>query len=110
MIEKIDSIDYIYTVTNYRFYLQFIGWVENYRNKTSKDIKVLNDLTTSNENMLGDIADIKFAIDSEEIKSDILVMAGDNLFDFELMGFESLRYPSKEIHQTPRTFICTNRF
>jgi glucose-1-phosphate thymidylyltransferase len=88
-IEKIDRIDNIYIVSNDRFYLQFVDWVEDYRGKASKDIKVLNDLTTSNENRLGAIADIKFAIDSEEIKSDILVMAGDNLFDFELTDFES---------------------
>ena len=86
-IEKIESIDYIYIVSNARFYLQFVEWVEEYN--SSKKIKVLNDLTTSNENRLGAIADIKFAIDNENIEDDILVMAGDNIFSFNLKDFES---------------------
>lgn len=86
-VEKIESIDYIYIVSNDRFYAQFVNWVDGY--KSPKKIKVLNDLTTSNENRLGAIADIKFAIDNENIEDDILVMAGDNLFDFELKDFET---------------------
>ena len=85
-IEKIESIDYIYIVSNARFYLQFVEWVEEYN--SSKKIKVLNDLTTSNENRLGAIADIKFAIDNENIKDDILAMVGDNLSSFDLKDFE----------------------
>lgn len=85
-IESIERIDCIYIVSNDRFYSQFVNWVEGY--KSSKKIKVLNDLTTSNENRLGAIADIKFAIDEENIEDDVLVMAGDNLFDFELKDFE----------------------
>lgn len=86
-VEKVDSIDCIYIVSNDRFYNQFARWVEGYT--SFKEIKVLNDLTTSNDNRLGAIADIKFAIDSENIEDDILVMAGDNLFDFELKDFET---------------------
>lgn len=85
-IEKVESIDYIYIVSNDRFYSQFIQWIDGY--SSPKKIKVLNDFTTSNENRLGAIADIKFTIDKENIEDDILVMAGDNLFDFELKDFE----------------------
>jgi glucose-1-phosphate thymidylyltransferase len=85
-VEKVESIDYIYIVSNDRFYSQFVDWVKKY--KSSKEIKVLNDLTTSNKNRLGAIADIKFTIGNENIEDDILVMAGDNLFDFELKDFE----------------------
>jgi len=85
-VEKVDSIDCIYLVSNDRFYSQFVHWLEGYT--SSKEIKVLNDLTTSNENRLGAIADIEFAINSENINDDIFVLAGDNLFDFELKDFE----------------------
>ena len=85
-IEKVESVDCIYIVSNDRFYSQFVEWVKGY--ESSKKIKVLNDLTTLNENRLGAIADIKFAIDNGNIEDDILIMAGDNLFDFELRDFE----------------------
>ena len=86
-VEKVESIDCIYIVSNGKFYPQFVQWVEKYN--SSKVIKVLNDHSTSNENRLGAIGDIKFAIDKENIEDDILVMAGDNLFDFDLRGFEA---------------------
>ncbi len=85
-VEVVENIDYIYLVSNDRFYSQFIEFFEGYN--CSKEIKVLNDLTKSNENRLGAIGDIKFAIDNESINDDILVMAGDNLFNFDLNEFE----------------------
>jgi len=86
-VEKVESIDCIYIVSNGKFYTHFVQWVENY--SSSQEVKVLNDLSTSNEKRLGAIGDIKFAIDNENIEDDILVMAGDNLFDFDLSDFEA---------------------
>lgn len=86
-IEKLESIDKIYIVTNDRFYEQFHSWVRFY--ECPKTIKVLNDHTNSNENRLGAVADIRFVLDAEKIEEDILVMAGDNLFEFDLCDFEA---------------------
>ena len=49
-----------------------------------KNIRVLNDGTDSNENRLGGIGDLWLAIKKEEINEDLLVVLGDNLFDFDL--------------------------
>lgn len=84
-IEKVESVDMIYIVSNARFYEQFDSWVDHYI--SSKPIKVINDQTTDPENRLGAIADIQFAIEQENIDEDILVVAGDNIFDFELSDF-----------------------
>ncbi len=78
-IEKVDIITDTYLVTNDKFYEKFSQLDEN--------INVLNDGTTSNENRLGAIADLKFVIEKEKINEDILVLASDNLFDFELTDF-----------------------
>jgi glucose-1-phosphate thymidylyltransferase len=86
-IEKVESIDNIYIVTNNKFYDQFQSWIELY--KCPKAIKVINDLTDSNNNRLGAVADIRFVLDTEKIHEDILVMAGDNLFEFDLGDFEA---------------------
>lgn len=84
-IEQVAAVDQIIIVTNDRFKAQFEGWALNYL--SSKQITVLSDGTTTNENRLGAIADIQFAIDTAGINGDILVMAGDNLFDFSLVDF-----------------------
>ena len=81
-IEKVTTVDGIYIITNDKFYNQLKEHTENYSSVT-----VLNDGTTSNDNRLGAIADLLFVIDSLHINEDILVMAGDNLFDFELTDF-----------------------
>lgn len=84
-IEKVDAVNHIYIVTNDRFYGLFSEWLKEYY--SMKKIEVLNDGTDLNDNRLGAIADMQFVIDKKNINEDILVMAGDNLFDFELTDF-----------------------
>jgi glucose-1-phosphate thymidylyltransferase len=84
-IKVIDEIDKILLVTNAIFYNIFNDWVRGY--SYDKKIKVINDYTTTNDNRLGAIADLQFVIDRENVEEDILVMAGDNLFDFDLRDF-----------------------
>jgi len=81
-IEKVEQLDEIFVVANHCFYRHFVNWAANC--KSNKKIKITDDLTTSNENRLGALADLALAIIKEKINTDILVMAGDNLFDFEL--------------------------
>lgn len=50
-------------------------------------VTVVNDGSTANENRLGALADLHLAVEREHIDSDALVLAGDNLFDFELADF-----------------------
>ncbi len=76
------EIDEVYIVTNLKYYIVFKNWLENYKSKIP--IKLLNDRTTSNENRLGQIGDIQFVIEKERIDDDLLIVAGDNLFNFSL--------------------------
>src|SRR5690625_4740049 len=84
-VERIDAVDEVFIVTNDRFYPDFISWKEVYSGK--KVVEVINDHTTTNDNRLGAIADIQYVIDEVEIDEDLLVLAGDMLFDFELVDF-----------------------
>lgn len=79
-IDKIDEIDEIFIVTNDKFYEYFLNWSKN----LSKKIKIINDKTSNNETRLGGIGDLNFVIEKEKINDDILVVLGDNLFDFNL--------------------------
>lgn len=76
------NVSEIYIITNEKFYLQFVWWLN--QNKFNKKIEIINDETNSNETRLGGIGDLKLAILEKEIDDDILVILGDNLFDFSL--------------------------
>jgi len=84
-IDKLDAVDEIIVITNDKFFPQFEKWAQAL--SSPKKIKVLNDLTKSVDDRRGAIGDISFAIDKEAIADDILVIAGDNLFDLDLGGF-----------------------
>ncbi|NOX97620.1 MAG: nucleotidyltransferase family protein [Nitrospirae bacterium] len=84
-IEKIEEIDKVYVVTNEKFAGHFRAWKETYPGK--KEIKIINDTTTTDENKLGAIGDMQLVVEKEEINDDLLVVAGDNLFDFDLEDF-----------------------
>lgn len=88
IVEKMDRVatmDEIIIVTNDKFTVHFDKWVEEA--DYTKKITVVNDGTTTNENRLGAIGDIQFVIDKFQIEDDLMVLAGDNLFDFELTDF-----------------------
>ena len=81
-IESVNEVEEVLVVTNARFYDHFRVWLNDYT--FSKKIKIINDGTISNDDRLGAVGDINFVLKEEEIKSDLLVIAGDNLFGFEL--------------------------
>ena len=70
-------------MTNEKFYGHFIEWAE----KSVFDVKIINDGTKSNDDRLGAIGDIDFVIKEEKIGDDLMVIAGDNLFEFDLKAF-----------------------
>lgn len=100
-IDEVESVENIYIVTNEKFYTNFCDWSKTYTGP--KGIKVINDHTTSNDNRLGAIGDLKYIIDLEKIDDEILVMASDNIFDFSLNSFVNL-YRKKDCDM-----ICAHR-
>lgn len=82
-LEKIDAINKIYVVTNDRFESHFKAWLKNFDAK--KPIEIINDGTKSNDDRLGALGDIHFAIEEKGINDDILIIAGDNLFELPLL-------------------------
>jgi len=84
-IEEIEEVDDIFIVTNAKFYNHFQGWLAEF--KSDKKIKIINDKTTSNEDRLGSLGDVNFVLEQENIQSSVLIVAGDNLFEFSLKDF-----------------------
>ena len=84
-LERTPGIDECIVVSNDKFFDRFLAWSQ--KAVYSWPLVILNDGSTDNENRLGAVADIRFAIWERHISDDLLVLAGDNLFDFELAGF-----------------------
>ena len=67
--------------------LELEGWVKTNRDNGSIGFVEFNDGTYSNDDRLGAIGDIQFVIDNTKLDDDILVLATDNIFEFELTDF-----------------------
>jgi glucose-1-phosphate thymidylyltransferase len=85
-LEAVDEIDGIHVVTNARFAGDFGGWVS--QRSGLRPVAVWNDGTTSNEDRLGAIGDIRFTIEEAGLEGEeLLVVAGDNLIEYRLEDF-----------------------
>ena len=80
-IKTIADIDGAYVVTNRRFYGHFDDWA---RANSAIQTEILDDGTTSNDDRLGAVGDIQFAIEARDIADDVLVLAADNILLFSL--------------------------
>ena len=88
-INQVKEIDEIIIVVNDKFYSKFLEWKNGYKG-TAKKIILINDGTRSNEERLGAIGDLHLAIVQGNIHDGVLIIGGDNLFDFDLNDLLSL--------------------
>lgn len=79
---ELPGIEGISVVSNDKYFRSFDEWAKSF--ECVVPLKVLNDGTTSNEDRKGQVGDILFAIDREKVDSDLLIVSGDNLFNFSL--------------------------
>jgi glucose-1-phosphate thymidylyltransferase len=80
-IAEVDEVDEIHLVTNHKFADSFIRWAEAHEANGIR-VDVHDDGTSSEEDRLGAIGDIQFVVERAGLEGhDLLVVAGDNLFD-----------------------------
>lgn len=94
-LRHINDIDEIIIVSNNKYYIQFLEWKKKF--KFNKHLKIINDGSNCNEERLGAVGDMHFAISSEKINDDVLIIGGDNLFETDLRNmiklFKSTKSP-----------------
>jgi glucose-1-phosphate thymidylyltransferase len=83
-LEPLDGLGSVYLVTNGRFATAFRDWAAG---RPGRQVEVIDDGTSSEDDRLGAIGDIAFVLDREEIDDDLIVVAGDNLFTGGIEGF-----------------------
>jgi glucose-1-phosphate thymidylyltransferase len=81
-INKIDAADEIFVVSNHKFAEHFEKWAAAKNN--IKKITVLDDGTSTEETRRGAIGDIYYTIEQKGIDDDLVIIAGDNLFTYDL--------------------------
>ncbi len=84
--KNIQEIDEFIIITNNKFFNLFEKWAKSKENQYNK-IKIINDLTNTNEERLGGIGDLNFVINKLNINDDLLIICGDNFFEFSLKDF-----------------------
>lgn len=82
-IDTMGSVDTYAVISNHKFVSHFEDWAKT----RPYPVRVLDDGTTANENRLGAVRDILFAIEEMSLDDDLLVIAGDNVLDFSLTRF-----------------------
>lgn len=95
------GLETIFIVTNDKFAQDFQTWADRYQNGQSKidrdsravsesnvKFKIINDGSKSDDDKLGAIGDINLVLTREKLaETDLLVVAGDNLFNESLKDF-----------------------
>ena len=81
------QIDEFVIVTNHKFSGVFEDWAKERINETDEKIIIVDDGTEDNEHRLGAVKDLELALNHCEKDDYYLVMAGDNLLDFDLSLF-----------------------
>jgi glucose-1-phosphate thymidylyltransferase len=80
-VSGVAEVDEVHVVTNARKAAMFEEWA------SGRDVVIHDDGTASNDDRLGAIGDLLFVIEQAQLDDDLLVIAGDNLFEFALAGF-----------------------
>ena len=88
-LRGVRGIERIYIVTNAKFSGDFETWAKGFHSANPDfRFKVINDGSTTDDNKLGAIGDINLVLTRENATdSDLLVIAGDNLFQEPLTRF-----------------------
>ena len=88
------KIDRYVVISNHKYLPHFEKWTDMKRS-AGFDIVVLDDGSTDNDNRLGAVKDIEFAIETLGLNDDLLVLAGDNVMDFSFNSFVDYYYEKK---------------
>ncbi len=96
------EIQEIIVVTNNKYAPHFEDWTRDL--KYTAPIRVVNDRTLSNEDRLGAIRDIELALQAFKSPLDTMVLAGDNIFDFDL----EILYRKASARDKAVTLACTD--
>ena len=95
-INNLSEVNCIYVVSNNRFTKNFFEWQKSIQCESKIKIKIINDGSEEDKNKKGAIGDINFVIEQENINEDVIIIAGDNFFTFDLREFYDFANKTKK--------------
>jgi glucose-1-phosphate thymidylyltransferase len=100
-LDDVPGLDERPRVTNAKFAPAFAEWAGSARRQAGA---VHDDGTTSNDDRLGAIGDIQLVVDRAAARGDdLLVVAGDNLFDYALRDYVDWWHGKRRRARSPST-------
>ena len=113
-VEQVGDIDQVNIITNNKFYSQFEEWLLPKKSYSPARYHLINDGSNTVEDRLGAIGDIHRALQKAGIDDDLLIVGGDNLFDFNLNDFVKFAYDNRPYHSMclylPQNHIDATKF
>ncbi len=96
-IKKLEEIENIYLLSNNKFYIDFLEWLNKYKkeNRLGEKIKIINNGVREEKRKKGAVKDLLHGLNVSN-GSDVLVLASDNLFDFDLNELINLSYKKQK--------------
>ena len=91
LLEKVvdlKGLNEVMVVTNNKFAAVFQDWAKIHK-KYPIPVTIINDGTETPDDRLGSVGDINFVLENEPMEEDLLVIGGDNLFDYSLKDYLS---------------------
>ncbi len=86
-LSSVDVLEKIYIATNSRFGPHFSEWLETF--EARKPIEIFMEQSRHEDEKIGAIGALGLLLKEHNINDDVIVIAGDNLFDFEISEFLS---------------------
>ncbi|MBW3012133.1 nucleotidyltransferase family protein [Candidatus Woesearchaeota archaeon] len=83
-LELVDDIDKIFVSTNSKFASMFNDFISSRSSK--KPIELVEEPTHSEEEKFGSIGAVKFLMDTKGLDEDVIILGGDNLFEFKFVN------------------------
>jgi len=83
IVDRVPQAISIMVNTNKNFEADFHNWQQN----LSRDVEILVEEALSEKQKLGAVGSLNFWIENKPIVQDLLVIAGDNYFEFDLAQF-----------------------
>lgn len=84
-LEEVEELDQIFISTNAKFEQQFNQYISTFASK--KNITLFIEDTHSEGEKLGSVGALGFLIRENKIDDELLVIGGDNIFDFGMLEF-----------------------
>ena len=94
----------ICVITNDRFYPSFLSWKKALMDSKIKEkVKIINDLSCSNDCRLGAVKDLQEVLTTELTSCPVLVIAGDTIFSHQFRLTQFLQ----RFREVQGVYLCT---